>query len=131
MSAGNRGHLGDCLVRGQDCQLGQEGLVDQGAPSLQEAHVALVAPRDLQWRTKALGKTGSYDVTERGTMALKARGVARDICPASDKSLDPQSSWQVNGTAFSFCHRDSRGRHDGDRSGNGTGSSQRCLGTQE
>lgn len=48
VSAGNRGHLGDCLVRGQDCQLGQEGLVDQGAPSLQEAREALVVPRDLQ-----------------------------------------------------------------------------------
>lgn len=91
------------MVRGQDCQLGQEGLVDQGAPSLQEARVALVAPRDLQWRTKALGKT------DRGTMALKAREVARDICPVSNKSLDPQASWQVNGTASSFCRRDSRG----------------------
>lgn len=48
VSAGNTGRLGECLARGQDFLLGQEGLVDQGAPSLQGARVAPVVPRDLE-----------------------------------------------------------------------------------
>lgn len=52
------------MARGWDFLLGQEGLVDQGVPSLQEVRVALVAPRDLQCRAKGLGETDLCDVTD-------------------------------------------------------------------
>lgn len=101
------------MARGQGCLLGQEGLVDQGVPSLQGAHVALVAPRDLQGRAKDLGGTDSCDVTDRETKTPKGRGLARVICLLSDKPLGPQSSRQVNGTLklplSGKGHRDSEG----------------------
>lgn len=52
-AAGSREHPGGRSEGSPGCLLGRGGRGGQGAPSLQEAHGALVAPRGLQWEKRS------------------------------------------------------------------------------
>lgn len=61
VAAGSRGRLGGRLEGAPGCLLGQGGRVVQGAPSLQEAHGALAAPRGLWGEKRSHRRAGPRD----------------------------------------------------------------------
>lgn len=82
VAAGSRGPPEGCLEGSPGCLLGRGGRGGPGAPSLQEARGALVAPSGLRWEKRSPVRAGPGQTPQMANRsAVAARPASLEDCP--------------------------------------------------